>query len=151
MRLNGGINGFGRMGRLALRAAWGDPKMEIVGGTHPGQDDQRHVAMGHRLDVGPMPLAGDTVDAHRYRRIPGLLERADSSDACRVLVARLHGVFEVEDHQVGRQVARFLDGSRVGCGQEQDRADGGQVDAHADFAFTTRESVASYGKHHAGE
>ncbi len=30
MTLRIGINGYGRMGRLALRAAWGDPEIEIV-------------------------------------------------------------------------------------------------------------------------
>ena len=29
-RLRIGINGFGRMGRLALRAGWGDPRLEFV-------------------------------------------------------------------------------------------------------------------------
>ena len=30
MSIRVGINGFGRMGRLALRAAWGWPDLEIV-------------------------------------------------------------------------------------------------------------------------
>ena len=30
MTINVGINGFGRIGRLALRAAWGWPELEFV-------------------------------------------------------------------------------------------------------------------------
>ena len=33
-----GINGFGRMGRLFLRAAWGDPALEIVAVNEPHAD-----------------------------------------------------------------------------------------------------------------
>lgn len=33
-----GINGFGRMGRLFLRAAWGDPELEIVAVNEPHAD-----------------------------------------------------------------------------------------------------------------
>ncbi|HBC33021.1 MAG TPA: type I glyceraldehyde-3-phosphate dehydrogenase, partial [Marinobacter adhaerens] len=33
-----GINGFGRIGRLALRAAWGWPDMEFVAINDPGAD-----------------------------------------------------------------------------------------------------------------
>ena len=33
-----GINGFGRMGRLALRAAWGDPQLEFVQVNDPAGD-----------------------------------------------------------------------------------------------------------------
>ena len=39
MTIRIGINGFGRMGRLAMRAAWGWPEIEIVhvneGGLRP--------------------------------------------------------------------------------------------------------------------
>lgn len=30
MKVRVGINGFGRIGRLALRAAWEDPELEFV-------------------------------------------------------------------------------------------------------------------------
>ena len=30
MKIRVGINGFGRIGRLALRAAWGWPELEFV-------------------------------------------------------------------------------------------------------------------------
>src|SRR5690606_15968951 len=33
-----GINGFGRIGRLALRAAWGWPELEFVAVNDPGAD-----------------------------------------------------------------------------------------------------------------
>lgn len=33
-----GINGFGRIGRLALRAAWGWPELEFVAINDPGTD-----------------------------------------------------------------------------------------------------------------
>ena len=38
MTLRLGINGFGRMGRLALRAAWGDPNLEFVRINDPAGD-----------------------------------------------------------------------------------------------------------------
>jgi glyceraldehyde 3-phosphate dehydrogenase len=41
-----GINGFGRMGRLALRAGWGDPEIEFVHVNEPEADLQ---TMAHLL------------------------------------------------------------------------------------------------------
>lgn len=38
MTLRVGINGFGRMGRLALRAAWGDPELHFVRINDPAGD-----------------------------------------------------------------------------------------------------------------
>jgi glyceraldehyde 3-phosphate dehydrogenase len=38
MRLRIGINGFGRMGRLALRAAWGDPRLSFAQINDPAGD-----------------------------------------------------------------------------------------------------------------
>lgn len=38
MTLRIGINGFGRMGRLALRAAWGDPGLQFVHINDPAGD-----------------------------------------------------------------------------------------------------------------
>ena len=38
MALNVGINGFGRMGRLTLRAAWGDPALRFVQINDPAGD-----------------------------------------------------------------------------------------------------------------
>ncbi len=35
-----GINGFGRIGRLTLRAAWGWPELEFVAINDPGADTQ---------------------------------------------------------------------------------------------------------------
>lgn len=37
-KINVGINGFGRIGRLALRAAWGGPDLEFVAINDPGAD-----------------------------------------------------------------------------------------------------------------
>ena len=42
-----GINGFGRMGRLALRAAWGDPQLEFVQVNDPAGDP---VTLAHLLN-----------------------------------------------------------------------------------------------------
>ena len=38
MTIKVGINGFGRMGRLALRAAWGWPELEFVQINDPAGD-----------------------------------------------------------------------------------------------------------------
>ena len=38
MTIRTGINGFGRMGRLTLRAAWGDPDIDFVRINDPGGD-----------------------------------------------------------------------------------------------------------------
>lgn len=38
MSIKVGINGFGRMGRLTLRAAWGDPRLEFVQVNDPAGD-----------------------------------------------------------------------------------------------------------------
>ena len=38
MRIRIGINGFGRMGRLSLRAAWGDPSLSFVHINDPAGD-----------------------------------------------------------------------------------------------------------------
>ena len=42
MTLKVGINGFGRIGRLALRAAWGWPKLEFVRINDPAGDSATH-------------------------------------------------------------------------------------------------------------
>ena len=42
-----GINGFGRIGRLALRAAWEWPELEFVAINDPGADA---VTMAHLLN-----------------------------------------------------------------------------------------------------
>ena len=47
MALNVGINGFGRMGRLTLRAAWGDPTMRFVQINDPAGDS---VTLAHLLN-----------------------------------------------------------------------------------------------------
>jgi glyceraldehyde 3-phosphate dehydrogenase len=38
MTIRVGINGFGRMGRLTLRAAWGRPQFDCVGINGPAGD-----------------------------------------------------------------------------------------------------------------
>ncbi|MEO5731700.1 MAG: ArsJ-associated glyceraldehyde-3-phosphate dehydrogenase [Byssovorax sp.] len=60
MSVRAGINGFGRMGRLALRAAWGGPDLEIVhvnetkGGAataaHLLEFDSVHGRYAHRIE-----------------------------------------------------------------------------------------------------
>jgi len=53
-----GINGFGRMGRLFLRAAWGDPELEIVAVNEPNATAStmavllEHDSVQRRFDVG---------------------------------------------------------------------------------------------------
>ena len=46
-----GINGFGRIGRLALRAAWGWPEMEFVAINDPGADS---ATLAHLLNFDSM-------------------------------------------------------------------------------------------------
>ena len=67
MRL--GINGFGRMGRLALRAAWGEPDLEIVqvneiaGGTEAAAHllvfDSVHGRWDHEVSAGKGEISVD--------------------------------------------------------------------------------------------
>jgi glyceraldehyde 3-phosphate dehydrogenase len=74
MTLRVGINGFGRMGRLVLRAAWGDPSLEFVGINDPAGDA---ATFAHLLTFDsvhgrwPIPVAADgdalVIDG---RRIP---------------------------------------------------------------------------------
>src|SRR5690606_15369812 len=47
MAIKVGINGFGRMGRLALRAAWGWSDIEFVQINDPAGDS---APLGHRLN-----------------------------------------------------------------------------------------------------
>ena len=42
MTIKVGINGFGRIGRLALRAAWGWPELEFVHINDPAGDAATH-------------------------------------------------------------------------------------------------------------
>ena len=51
-----GINGFGRMGRLALRAAWGWPELQLA---HVNELEGDAATGAHLLefDFGPRPLA----------------------------------------------------------------------------------------------
>jgi glyceraldehyde 3-phosphate dehydrogenase len=42
MAIKVGINGFGRIGRLALRAAWGWPEFEFVQSNDPAGDAPTH-------------------------------------------------------------------------------------------------------------
>ncbi|WP_020409789.1 ArsJ-associated glyceraldehyde-3-phosphate dehydrogenase [Hahella ganghwensis] len=42
MSIRVGINGFGRMGRLALRAAWGNPEIEFVHINDPAENPEVH-------------------------------------------------------------------------------------------------------------
>jgi len=74
MTLKVGINGFGRMGRLALRAAWADPSLDFVQINDPAGDpatlahllnfdsvqgrwDQQATADGEALRVGDRRIA----------------------------------------------------------------------------------------------
>ena len=66
MKTRIGINGFGRMGRLALRAAWGWPDVEFV---HVNEVKGGSETAAHLLDVrlGPRPLERTTSSAQRGR------------------------------------------------------------------------------------
>jgi glyceraldehyde 3-phosphate dehydrogenase len=69
MSIRVGINGFGRMGRLALRAAWGGPDLEIVhinetkGGAataaHLLEFDSVHGRYAHRIEAQERAISID--------------------------------------------------------------------------------------------
>ncbi len=69
-----GINGFGRIGRLALRAAWGWPEMEFVAINDPGADtatlahllnfDSVHGIWNHQADADDSNVV---IDGQRIR------------------------------------------------------------------------------------
>ena len=55
MTINVGINGFGRMGRLALRAAWDWPELSFTHINDPAGDA---ITLAHLLNFdGAWPLA----------------------------------------------------------------------------------------------
>ena len=76
-----GINGFGRIGRLALRAAWGWPELEFVAINDPGTDaaslahllnfDSIHGRWSHEAsaDGGDMVIDGQHLRVTRNRAI----------------------------------------------------------------------------------
>ena len=67
-----GINGFGRMGRLALRAAWGHPAVEFVhinevagdaaAAAHLLEFDSQHGRWGHAITSTQEAIE---IDGHR--------------------------------------------------------------------------------------
>lgn len=79
MSIKIGINGFGRMGRLALRAAWGWPEFEIVhinevkGGAecaaHLLEFDSIHGRWDQsiKLDESALTIAGKTIGFSEYK------------------------------------------------------------------------------------
>ena len=64
MALNVGINGFGRMGRLTLRAAWGGPTMRFVQINDPAGDA---ATLAHLLNFDSVHGRWDA-RGHRRRR-----------------------------------------------------------------------------------
>ncbi|WP_372988313.1 glyceraldehyde 3-phosphate dehydrogenase NAD-binding domain-containing protein, partial [Marinobacter sp.] len=76
-----GINGFGRIGRLALRAAWDWPDMEFVAINDPGADaatlahllnfDSVHGRWGHEADADgeDMVIGGQRIRVTRNKTI----------------------------------------------------------------------------------
>lgn len=81
MTVRVGINGFGRMGRLALRAAWGWAGIDIVHVNEPGGDaqsaahllqfDSVHGTWGHEVSAGKneLMIAGRRVSYSSNRAI----------------------------------------------------------------------------------
>ena len=77
-----GINGFGRMGRLALRAAWGWPDLEFVhinetqgrreAAAHLLEFDSVHGRWAHEVRGGEdaLRIDGSAVGFSEYRRAP---------------------------------------------------------------------------------
>ena len=85
-----GINGFGRMGRLALRAAWGGPDLEFV---HVNELARRRRDAAHLLDVrlGPRPLGPRASAATERRARRSTARRSRYSGARRTRATCLGG------------------------------------------------------------
>ena len=83
MTIKVGINGFGRMGRLALRAAWGFPELEFVHINEPGgpvasaahllEFDSVHRRWNHdiRVSDGKMVVDGKPITYSSARDVAG--------------------------------------------------------------------------------
>ena len=56
MSIRVGINGFGRMGRLTLRAAWGNPDLQFVQVNDPAGDAATLAQSGRFLDWTGKPV-----------------------------------------------------------------------------------------------
>ena len=56
MTIKVGINGFGRIGKLALRAAWDWPDLEFVQINDPGGDPATHAHLLNSLATGRLPI-----------------------------------------------------------------------------------------------
>ena len=82
MSVRVGINGFGRMGRLALRAAWGWPELEFVhiNEVEGGRDGRppAHVRLGPR-PLGPRRGGGRWLGCRR-RPCSRLQRRSEPGD-----------------------------------------------------------------------
>ncbi len=83
MAVRVGINGFGRMGRLALRAAWNFPELEFVHINEPGgpvesaahllEFDSVHRRWDHEVSVadGKMVIDGKAIGYSSSRTVDG--------------------------------------------------------------------------------
>ena len=83
MTIKVGINGFGRMGRLALRAAWDFPELEFVHINEPGgpvasaahllEFDSVHRRWNHDIQVsdGKMVVDGKPITYSSARDVGG--------------------------------------------------------------------------------
>ena len=81
-----GINGFGRIGRLALRAAWGWPELEFVAINDPGADTNTlaHLlnfdSVHGRWSPGPPTVTDDQPSPrHDARGNPAVHQQPDES------------------------------------------------------------------------
>jgi hypothetical protein len=78
--------------------------------------------LAHRDDVLAVMFRPGLVDPDRHRPAAIALERRRRRGVARArLVLLAHRVLEVEDHEVGVELARLLDGARIGGRQEQQR------------------------------
>ena len=104
----------------AQRAACG---MQIAHLVDLGQHDG--VGPGGFAHVGGIPGRVRAIDAHRADGAGGrpAVERFCNAGAGLVLFVRTHGVFQIEDQEIGADMGRLLDGAGLGGGNEEGGAD----------------------------
>ena len=94
MTINIGINGFGRMGRLALRVAWDRPEVnvlhinEIKGGNNP-KEFIPSVEKGFQMAMVNGVLAGFPMDSMQVTLLDGSYHAVDSDSLSFEICARL--------------------------------------------------------------
>jgi glyceraldehyde 3-phosphate dehydrogenase len=110
MAVRVGINGFGRMGRLALRAAWNFPELEFVHINEPGgpvesaahllEFDSVHRRWDHEVSVadGKMVIDGKAIGYSSPRTVDGAIWRDAGVDIVLESSGKLKTVAELSPY-----------------------------------------------------